>query len=332
MRCCRLLFGFASTLVSTVGAQQPAALPMGTVPTRDAKVTGGLEVQGESARLLTNASVTAFDHTASIALARGGEVLVCSTSQFHLLRSGAAGSLLFGLDRGAVEVHSASQPQDVLLTPDIQFAVQAPGQFDLKVRVTPNGDTCVDNTGTAAPVLLLSDVFSSTSYRLLPGQHVLFEHGSLREVVDRERSSCGCPTPTPPPQVVASARASTGEPTTPSVAAVQHPFPEAESNGLAPAVPVANSPEGVKGTQVATTLSYGEGQGPPPSTLPVPASPTATAASSAQRSATSAGGTSSATTGSAADTSPEPPPAPPGAHDLAHAFGRFFHKLFHPKS
>ena len=32
-------------------------------------------------------------------------------------------------------------------------------------------------------------------YELAPDQHVLFEHGSLREVVDHETSPCGCPEP-----------------------------------------------------------------------------------------------------------------------------------------
>jgi hypothetical protein len=62
---------------------------MGTVATKDALVTGGLEVQGDRARLMSNASVTAYDHTAVIGLDRGGEVLVCATSEFHLLHSGA---------------------------------------------------------------------------------------------------------------------------------------------------------------------------------------------------------------------------------------------------
>lgn len=300
-------------------AQELAAAAMGTVPTRDARVTGGLEVQGESARLLSNASITALDHTANVALGRGGEVLVCSTSQFHLLRSGAGSSLLFGLDRGAIEIHSASQAQDVLLTPDIRFALEAPGQFDLRVRVTQNGDTCVDNAGAAAPVLLLSDVFSSTSYRLLPGQHVLFEHGDLREVVDRERSSCGCPAPLIEPQVAAT---KPGGPTPPVMAAAQHPFPEAVSNGLAPAAAVPNSRQSETNTQVATTLSYSEGQGPPPSTLPAPVA--------------SVPAQSGPVSGGAVSTTPQPdtqpPPTPPGAHDLASALGRFFHKLFHPKS
>lgn len=296
----------------SASAQQSATSPMGTVPTQDARVTGGLEVQGASARLFTNASITAFDHTAAVKLERGGEVLVCSTSEFHLLRSVAGASLIFGLDRGAMEIHSASQPQDVLLTPDIRFVIEAPGSMSLRVRVTREGDTCVDNAGPGAPVLLLSDVFSSTSYRLLPGQHVLFERGSLREVVDRENSSCGCPEPVSTPQTAALAP---GVATSSVAAAVQHPFPEAVSNELAPAAPVANSPQGEKGTQIATTFNYGQGQGPPPSTVPVPA---------AARSVPSNGG--------APGGSPEPPPSPPGAHDLAHALGRFFHKLFHPKS
>ena len=309
-----VLWALLGWSASRCSAQEPATTAMGTVPTRDARVTGGLEVQGESARLLSNASITALDHTANVALGRGGEVLVCSTSQFHLLRSGVGSSLLFGLDRGAIEIHSASQPQDVLLTPDIRFALEAPGRFDLSVRVTQSGDTCVDNAGSAAPVLLLSDVFSSTSYRLLPGQHVLFEHGDLREVVDRERSSCGCPAPLVEPQVAAI---KPGEATPPVVAAAQHPFPEAVSNGLAPTAAVPNSRRGEMSTQVATTLSYSEGQGPPASTLPAPV---------AQVPAQS--GQVSGSTVSAAS---QPPLTPPGAHDLAHALGRFFHKLFHPK-
>jgi hypothetical protein len=230
----------------------PAQQPMGTVATEDAVVTGGLEVQNGRAALLTNASVTARDHTANIALHRGGEVLVCSTSEFHLLHSGTGPSLLFGLDRGAIEIHSASAPQDVVLTPDIRFTVESPGTFDLRLRVTRNGDTCVDNATPNSPVLTLSDAFSSSSYRLIPGQHVLFEHGSLKEVVDNERDPCGCPVEKPVPtpgQLLAEAA---------------HPFPTAVSQDLAPAPPAANTaPAGEKHTQIATTFSYAPGAPPP---------------------------------------------------------------------
>ena len=279
---------------------------MGTVATHDALVTGGLEVRGERANLISNASITAYDRTAPLDLARGGQVLVCATSQFHLLHSGTGSSLLFALDRGAFELRSTSQPQDVILTPDLRFSLASPGELDLRIRVTPNGDTCVDNAGTKAPTLQLADVFSNATYSLSPGQHVLFEHGSLSEVVDRETSSCGCPEPAPAPILTANA-------TPAEKAAVQNPFPAAVSQGLAPAQPPTNnsSPAGEKHTQISSTLSYGTDQ-PDSTAVPPPANPTPAAA------------TTVATT--------QPPPSPPGAHDLAHAIGHFFHKLFHPGS
>jgi hypothetical protein len=293
---------------------------MGTVPTRDALVTGGLEVRGDSARLLTNASITAYDHSAAISLARGGEVLVCSTSQFHLLHSGTENSLLFGLDRGAIELHTDSFPQDVILTPDIRFTLEHPGHYDLRLRVTPNGDTCVENAGATAPVLTLADPFSDASYRLIPGQHVLFEHGSLREVVDNEHSPCGCPPAPAPIQQVASTPSKPSQPTTPSSAAAEHPFPAAASEGLAPTTPPANSePAGEKHTQVATTLHYDAAHpnAVPPSAVEPPAP------------APTTGSTAGSPTGTGASTSSAPPPAPPGAHDLFHAIGHLFHKMFH---
>jgi hypothetical protein len=293
---------FADTLGH---AQQPAPQLMGTVATGDALVTGGLEVQDARAKLMTNASITAYGHTAAISLARGGEVLVCATSQFHLLHSGGGKALFFGLDRGALELHTAADAGDSILTPDIRFTIEAAGTYDLRLRVTSNGDTCVENAGKASPVLMLNDSFSSSSYRIMPGQHVLFEHGNLKEVVDNERSPCGCPAEIPVMQA-----ASAGKP--------EHPFPAAESQGLAPITPVANTaPAGEAHTQISTTLAYNAGQPPPANVLP-PA-PASSAASS------------SSTSGVTSD-SAEPPPAPPGAHDIAHKIGHFFHKLFHPGS
>src|SRR6202012_4371265 len=232
---------FCST---TLYAQQTVPASMGTVPTHDALVTGGLEVHGDTASLLTNASVTAYDHSAAISLARGGEVLVCATSQFHLLHSGTENSLLFGLDRGAFELHTDSSPQDVILTPDIRFTLEHPGHYDIRLRVTPNGDTCVENSGTSAPVLTLADPFSGATYRLIPGQHVLFEHGSLREVVDNERSPCGCP-PAPAPsvqQIASTPKSDITQPPPPPAAAAEHPFPAAASQGLAPTPSPAHPP------------------------------------------------------------------------------------------
>jgi len=281
-------------------AQQQAAQVMGTVATKDALVTGGLEVKGDRARLMSNTSVTAYDHTAQVKLERGGEVLVCATSQFHLLHAGTGKSLLFGLDRGAVELHSPTEEKDVILTPDIRFSVESKGSYDLGLRVTRDGDTCVENAGKKAPVLMLNDAFSRASYRLMAGQHVLFERGNLREVVDNEQSPCGCPGSEKPEHVAANASAA-------EKAAAEHPFPAAASEGLAPTQPVANSPVGEKQTQVATTLAYSPGEGTPPSAVETPEQ-------------------------IEADGLTPPVGAPVVKRSFGYKFKHFFYKLFHSGS
>lgn len=276
---------------------QQAQQVMGTVATKDALVTGGLEVKGDRARLMTNVSVTAYGKTAEVKLERGGQVLVCATSQFHLLHSGGGKSLLFGLDRGALELHTATVAQDVILTPDIRFTIEQAGSYDLRLRVTRNGDTCVENAGKKAPVLMLNDAFSRASYRLMPGQHVLFERGSLREVVDHERSACGCPGAETAMQLAANASAA-------EKASAANPFPAAASEGLAGTEPVANSPVGEKQTQISTTFTYGAGQAAPPSTVEAPAGSGAAEAVTA--------------------------PAPARKRGFGYKFKHFFYKLFHP--
>lgn len=243
-------------------AQASAPQAMGSVATHDARVTGGLEVGGDVARLINNVSITATDRAAPVALSRGGHVLVCSTSEFHLLRSGTNGALIFGLDRGAIEVYSGSQAQDVVLTPDLKLSPVTQGPLDLRLRVTREGDTCVENSGASAPVLNVTDAFSSASYRVLPGQHVLFVNGDLHKVVDHERSPCGCPAALPPIVVARNGRPVTN-------AAAVHPFPQAESEGLSNAAAPANAaPAGTASSQVTTSFSYNEGQGtPPPGTV-----------------------------------------------------------------
>ncbi len=278
---------------------------IGTVPTRDARVTGGQKVEGDQTRLMSSTSVTAYDHTAKVRLERGGDVLVCATSQFHLLYAGSGKALMFGLDRGAMELHTPAQAEDVILTPDIRFSLEPRGKakrsYNLRMRVTRNGDTCVENAGKKAPVLILNSAFSQASYRVLPGQHVLFEHGDLREVVDNEQSPCGCPKAMVPEHLGANA-------TPEEKAAAEHPFPAAASEGLAPVVPVANSPMGEKQTQVSTTFSYGPGQATPPSAMETPEQIIAD------------GG--------------QPPLPSPGGKPAKHTFGyrlkRFFYRLFHP--
>ena len=264
--------------------------PLGTVSTTDARVSGQVEVRGGQAQLLSNVSVTAYDRTAPVTLGRGGAVEVCSTSEFHLLRAGAGGSLLFGLDRGALELRSPTQTGDIIITPDLKLTPVTHGTYDLRLRVTREGDTCVENAGANSPVLNVTDAFTSASYRILPGQHLMFVKGDLHRVVDGERSPCGCP---PTTTMVAGA---------PGTAAAAHPFPQAESEGLAPtATPSNAAPPGEAISQATASFSYGEGAAPPPGTPASTATPAAVAPSS---------------------------PAPVEKPGFFHAIGRFFKRIF----
>ncbi len=187
------LFAFLFSGVSMAQTQQP----IGTVGMQDATVAGALEVSNGRAILVGNTTVTARDHVAEVDLNRGGTVRVCSTSGLHLTSGksaeGAPVPLMLALDRGAIEVQMAATSHDVVMTPDLRFTIRSDGPLDLQLRVTRNGDTCVENRGEKAPVLNVADQFGEATYELRAGQHVLFEHGSLKEVVDHESSACGCP-------------------------------------------------------------------------------------------------------------------------------------------
>jgi hypothetical protein len=305
-------------LVFTIGCGVTwAQQPIGTVGVQNANIAGALEINNGRAILVGNTTVTARDHTAEIELKRGGTVRVCATSGLHLTSGQAAAGeapLMLALDRGAIEIQMAATTRDMVMTPDLRFTMRGDGPLDLQLRVTKNGDTCVENRGAQAPVLNIADQFGEAAYELKPGQHVLFEHASLKEVVDHESSSCGCPPE--PTMTVADALLNSGNSGTPNdakTAAELHPFPAAVSVGLAPA-PIPEAPAGALHEQVSATLSSGDS--PDSTTEPQPAPES----KSANTGATTAAGQNPAPAAA-------PPVNPPG-HGFAHALGRFFRKIF----
>lgn len=305
-----------ATLLATGLVLVPRTAPsqvIGYVPTKDATVTSAQDVLEGRAVLVGSVVVTARDHTAPVSLARGGTVRVCQTSILHLTESRAAATapqlaapLLLSLDRGAIEVQISATPTDALITPDLRFAVKSPGPLDLRLRVAQNGDTCVNNRGASAPDLLISDPFGEGSYLLKPNQHVLFEHGSLHEVVDHETEPCGCPDSSGVSLAEALiAPNHGGKALTPQVAQAnaQHPFPAAQSEGLAPSPGVPQAPPGVVHAQVTQNLSYNGAAPRPAPATPAPAQPPAPLA-------------------------PPPAPAQPQHRGVFRSIGHFFHKIF----
>jgi hypothetical protein len=323
------------TLLSAMSAAAMAQQPIGTVGVQDATVAGELQVTNGRTVLVGSTTVTAKDHTAEVTLNRGGSFKVCATSGLHVTvgkSSSGVQPLMLALDRGAVEVKMTATTSDVVMTPDLRFVLHAEGPLDLRLRVTRNGDTCVENRGDEAPTLGVSDQFGESAYELRAGQHVLFEHGSLKEVVDHESSPCGCPTE--PVVSVAdvgvtttpSAAAAPGSVVAATQAAAQHPFPAAVSQGLAPVAAVPQAAPGVAHAQVATTLSYGAGTtGEPGGSVGEESG----AASGVGAVAGGEGGKSGVGSEPAEVRAEAPlPPAAPSASGIRHRIGHFFKRLF----
>ena len=312
-----------------------AQQPIGTISTQDAGIGGVLKIAGDKATIVNSGTVTAHDHTAQVLLARGGTVSESATSVVHLSQnaSTAGGPLLVGLDRGALELALHANGGDAVITPDMRIQPSAPGPLDLRIRVVSNGDTCVENRGASAPALMISDTFGESSYIVHARQHVLFEHGSLKQVVDNESSPCGCP---PPVQSVAESGVSGGTTAKPGDAvAAAHPFPEAVSEGLAPAQAPPQQAAGQTHAELGLTLAYDGGK-------PRAAQPPAAGGSEAGTG--SAGSALIAADKSVAEMTATPPPAaaqqpvtaqapppPPPPEDMVHAVKRFCRWLFRRK-
>ncbi|HEX4008150.1 MAG TPA: hypothetical protein VHX60_18395 [Acidobacteriaceae bacterium] len=251
----------------TDAAPPHAAISIATVSVEGVSLSGSLSVADGRATIGNDGSITAGDRTADVALTRGGDLKVCASTKIHLSTDTTTpgGGLMIALDRGSFEAHYVPGAySDVLLTPDFRILISGPGQADVSLRVNSQGDTCLDNHGDQAPYVLASSLFAGGAYRVQPNQRVLFEHGSLRDVVDNEPEPCGCPPDLP--VSVASAGATGGHPAQPgekvaaqNATAAQNPFPLAESEGLKPPSAPASTPEmpaGETHMEVTTPLAY----------------------------------------------------------------------------
>jgi hypothetical protein len=211
-------------------------------PDTAASVTGALEVSAGKAIIAASGSVTSSGQTTEVILPHRGILRVCASTTVKLaadssVPAGETPGLMMAFDHGAVEASFATgRNSDILLTPEFRILIGGPGAADVKVRLGQHGDTCVDNAGGNAPYVLVTSVFEGGDYRVQSGQRVMFQHGSIHEVVDNEKEPCGCPPPLHP---------GTNE------------FPLAQSAGLAPLPkPVAGVPMNSSAQPVVEPLVY----------------------------------------------------------------------------
>ncbi|MFZ0663000.1 MAG: hypothetical protein WAM66_09935 [Acidobacteriaceae bacterium] len=251
------LFATLIFLPQLLSAQQT---PIAYVPAAGVTVSGSLSVENGRVSIGNNGTIKAGESTATVKLARGGDLRVCASTEVHLSRDtsveGVDSALMIAMDRGALEAsYVPGKYSDVLLTPDLRILISGPGTADLKIRVNRQGDTCVDNHGAGAPYVTVTSQFEGGVYRVQANQRVMFEHGSLQQVVDNEAEPCGCPAAPAPPVEVASGAVKQK----PGKTAAANPFPLARSEGLAgpepePTEPVV--PVGVAHAEVEAPIGY----------------------------------------------------------------------------
>ncbi len=284
------------------------------IPGAAAKVTGASQVFNGRAFIGNSGAVTAGPGTTQVTMPYRGTLRVCTSTTVKLAAdsstpAGETPGLMMSMENGAIEVSFATaHDSDVLLTPDFRILVGGPGAVEVKVRLGANGDTCVDNAKVNAPDVLVSSVFDGASYRVQAGQRVMFQHGSLHEVVDQEKEPCGCP-----------AAGKDG-----------NEFPLAQSEGLAPTLHPAPIPMGPIGQAAQTTdaLVYNAADHAP---KPAEAAP----ATGAPPPAATADAPPAAPKGDAIANPPVNPPAavnPPPTKQKKpgklHSIGHFFKRLF----
>lgn len=272
-----------------------------------AEVTGAMRVYNGRAFIAANGTVTSGDHTAQVTLPYRGTLRVCASTAVRLstdstVPAGEIPGLMMAMDHGAIEASFATgRNSDILMTPDFRILIGGPGAAEVKVRLGPNGDTCVDNSGDA-PYVLVTSVFDGGAYRVQSRQRVMFQHGSLHEVIDQEKEPCGCPP----------------------AAKGGNEFPLAQSEGLAPLFhPDKNTSEQVgHEAQSSESLSYNSVDHAPKAADTQPEA-TATPAAPAPDAAATAG---------AEPPPPEIPPATPAKKQKKAGFfkhiGNFFRKVF----
>jgi len=208
--CYGVLFGIPrlTAQVAAATAGPIAIVPLDAKnPDAAATVTGALEVSRGRAVIAASGTVTSGAETTQVILPRRGTLRVCAATTVKLaadsgVAAGELPGLLIAMDRGALEMSFATSQApvknaDVLMTPEFRILIDGPGAAEVKVRLGEHGDTCVDNSGANAPYVLVSSVFDGGAYRVQPGQRVMFQHGSLHDVVDQEKEPCGCPPDAP---------------------------------------------------------------------------------------------------------------------------------------
>jgi hypothetical protein len=257
-----LLFSSFLVLLNGAWAQQS----IGEVYASDAAVKGDVRQTSGGLEVSNGSVITAGDHSASLRLARGGQVRICPGTNLTVNRSPNSQELMFAMSAGSLEAQYQLPPiADAVLTPDFRILISGPANVDLSITASPNGDACVRSRGDDS-YIVVSELMGNDFYRLRPNEQALFHSGHAKDPEINGPTTCGCPAPPPVERAELSPPAPTPAPVTPAqnsaaLKAVQtEPAVAATANAAAALPPVS---QGKVQVEVDAPMIF-KGTGEPP--------------------------------------------------------------------
>jgi hypothetical protein len=207
--------GVLSALLAMSPLAAHAQQNVGELFASDASVKGGVVLASSGTTVLSGSSISAGEQTATLKLERGGTMLICPNTSLAVTTSQNGRQLMFSMNTGSLEMdYPIGAASDNLLTPDFRLLLPGPGRLHLALRVSANGDTCVQSLASNSSAVVVSEGMGDESYQVKPNEAVSFKGGRISGALPT-RESCGCPAP-PPAQV---AKAEPPPPTPPKTEA-----------------------------------------------------------------------------------------------------------------
>jgi hypothetical protein len=241
----RLLF-LPVVLVLGMCCAAEAQQTLGELYATDARVKGAVVLAGSGTSVLSGSSIAAGAQNATLKLERGGSLLVCSGTNLSVNASQSGRELMFSLNSGNLELnYPLGAAADTILTPDLRLLMPGPGTVHIAVKVTPQGDTCVQSLPWNVAAIVVSETMGDATYQVKPDEAVLFKGGHLGEAA-ATKQNCGCPLSqqNPPTQVAKATPPPTPAESTPTPPAPKPPVADKDVHVAvsAPLVFRANDP------------------------------------------------------------------------------------------